>query len=82
MIALQRYSRPRWTAELEKYGCKPAEGIPKRPDGEFWRWPWPNAYPFFVPLDDEGYLDTWALIRLMRDMRELAPEGWNFGEED
>ena len=78
MIAIQRYNRQRWTAELKKYGCKPAEGIPKRATGEFWRWPWPHAYPFFVPLDEEGYLDTWALIRLLQDMRELAPPDWEF----
>ena len=78
MIAVQRYSRRRWIAELKRFGCTPATGIPKRADGEFWRWPWPKAYPFFVPLDDDGYLDTWALIRLKRDMRELAPPGWKF----
>jgi hypothetical protein len=77
----QRYPRQRWVAELTKYGCKTAEGIPKRPDGEFWRWPWPNAYPFFVPLDEDGFIDSWALIRLLKDMRTLAPEGWEFPQE-
>jgi hypothetical protein len=78
MISIQRYPRKRWVAELRKYGCKPAVGIPNRPTGEFWRWPWPHAYPFFVQLDEEGYLDTWALIRLLQNMRELAPDDWEF----
>jgi hypothetical protein len=78
MIAIQRYPRKRWTAILRHYGCIPAEGIPKRPDGEFWRWPWPHAWPFFVPFDEQGYLDTWALIYILQAMREKAPDGWTF----
>lgn len=76
MISIQRYPRQRWTAELESLGCNPAQGIPAREDGEWWRCPWPGAYPIFVPLDYDGYIDTWALIRLKQGIRAMAPEGW------
>lgn len=78
MIAIQSYPRKRWTAILTHYGCKPADDIPKRDNGEFWRWPFPHAWAFFVPLDENGELDAWALIHIQQGMREKAPEGWEF----
>ncbi|AOF96003.1 hypothetical protein [Sphingobium sp. RAC03] len=50
-------------------GCAPADGIPKRPSGEFWRYPQQGQYPFFVSYDAGGWMDGWALVRLVRHIK-------------
>ena len=64
-----RVARAEWEARLRELGCTPAEGIPKRQTGEFWRYPKQGQYPFFVSYDDGGWMDGWALVRLLRDIK-------------
>lgn len=70
------YTRAQWEAELRNRGCEPAEGVPSRPTGEFWRCPWPGAYPIFVPREEDGTMDGWALIALIKMLKEDAPPDW------
>src|SRR5450756_2184952 len=44
---------------------------------EWWRWPF-AAPPFTVPIDNEGYCNMRAYLKLISDMSRLAPPGWNF----
>jgi hypothetical protein len=52
----------------------PAEGTPRRSTGEFWRFPVPDLYPFFVPYDESECIDGWALIRLCDDIRTVVDQ--------
>lgn len=73
------HEREWWEAELRRYGCKPAIGVPKTRTGEWWRWPWPHSYPFHVPvIGPEGRCDVWAFQRVLSDMAKLAPDDWRF----
>jgi hypothetical protein len=41
---------------------------------EWWKWPWPNATPFLVPIEDDGSLEYWAFHRIKRPIwRVLLP---------
>lgn len=67
-------TRDRWEAELRKRGCTPADGIPSRPSGEFWRYPTKGLYPFFVSYDENQTMDGWALKRLVDSIKEMCPD--------
>lgn len=80
-MALRRYDRDRWEAELRSYGCAPLEGQTTLNTAEWWRWPW-GGYPFTVPVDPEGFVDVWAFQRLLADMARLAPDDWEFPDPE
>ena len=80
-MAFKRISRGEWERELCRYGCRPLEGTTKLNTAEWWRWPW-GAYPFTVPVDEDGYCDYWAYQRILADMAGSAPEDWEFPNGD
>ncbi len=68
-----------WKEALRDYGCKPLEGKGPLNTAEWWQMPW-GGYPFIVPVDDEGRCDRWAPNRLIADIIQAAPSGWEFPE--
>lgn len=65
----QFYPRAIWEQRLRDAGCVPAEGIPKRATGEYWRYPEPGKYPMFVSVEPDGSVESWVLIRLLRHIK-------------
>lgn len=76
-MPLRHIPRNTWEGTLRSYGCRPAEGLTALNTAEWWRWPW-GGFPFTVPIDDDGYVDEWALTKLIAEMATIAPDGWEF----
>jgi len=75
--AVRRKPRDEWETELRSYGCYPAKGLSALQTAEWWRWPW-GGYPFTVPVEADGTIETWAFQRILGDMAALAPDDWQF----
>ncbi len=79
MIAARFLHRNEWEPELRHYGCKPLEGKGKLNTAEWWQMPW-QAYPFTVPIEEDGRLLQSDLDRLVMMILASAPEGSEFPE--
>lgn len=79
MIAVRLLQRDVWEKRLRSYGCCPLEGLAALNSAEWWRWPW-GGTPFTGPVEAGGSMDEWAYQRIMRDLAELAPAGWEFSD--
>ena len=61
--------RDEWESTLRALGCEPSHGTPKRASGEFWNYTDDRPYPFFVPYDEDGTMDGWALRYILQAIR-------------
>jgi hypothetical protein len=81
LTALRRLPRDVWERRLKAYRCAPLDGLGKLNTGEWWKPDWRGAWPFVVPVEDDGYIDQIALDRLIAGLIELAPWDTRFDHD-